>query len=134
MTGKLKDTVRQKVVLSAADPIAFVEEFERIVLAGARYTPGTFPGIRQFPPRVEFYVEGPSDQDDWLWQSTAYLTCFGVDVTQFIYSEEDLAELSWADFRKVCSAVGVKGRDRTKMTKEYLAAVSPQATIDQAED
>jgi hypothetical protein len=114
--------VKQKITLTAADPVVFVNELEGAILKGARVDSTEFPYIRSFPMRVGLYVEGPADKDDWLWKSTAHLNCYGIDVAQFSYTKEQLEELSWADFRKVCAAVGVKGRERDKMTKEYMEA------------
>lgn len=123
--------VRQKVVLTAADPTVFVLEFQKAIIAGARYVEGTYPWIRHHPMHVELYVEGPADKDDWLWKSTAHLNCYGIAAEQFVYeTKEALDDLSWADFRKVCAAKKIKGRDRTKMTMQYLAATSEPATFE----
>lgn len=116
--------VKQKITLFSADPMTLIAKLEEYILAGAKVDPTEFTHLRTLPMRVGLYVEGPADKDDWLWKNNAYLNCFGIDVAEFTYDAKALEELEWNDFRKVCAAVGVKGRDRAKMAKEYLAAIA----------
>lgn len=116
--------VKQKMTLFSADPMTMAAKLEEFILAGARVDPTEYANFRTLPMRVGLYVEGPADKDNWLWESNAYLNCYGIDVAEFTYTAETLEALEWTDFRKVCAAQGVKGRERDKMTKEYLAAIS----------
>jgi len=116
--------VKQRITLFSADPMTLITKLEEYILAGAKVDPNEFAHLRTLPMRIGLYVEGPADKDDWLWKNDAYLNCFGIDVAEFTYDAKALEELEWNDFRKVCAAVGVKGRDRAKMTKEYLAAIT----------
>lgn len=116
--------VKQRITLFSADPMTLITKLEEYILAGAKVDPNEFAHLRTLPMRIGLYVEGPADKDDWLWKNDAYLNCFGIDVAEFTYDAKALEELEWNDFRKVCAAVGVKGRDRAKMTKEYLAAIA----------
>ncbi|MNC58556.1 hypothetical protein D3C75_1082930 [compost metagenome] len=52
------------------------------------------------------------------------MNCYGIDVAEFTYDAAGLEALEWDDFRKVCYGVGVKGKERAKMAKEYLAAIA----------
>ena len=115
--------VKQKITLFSADPLTLVAKLEEYILAGARVDPTEYASLRSLPMRVGLYVEGPADKDNWLWKNDAYLNCFGIDVAEFTYDAKALEALEWNDFRKVCNAVGVKGKERAKMTKEYLAAI-----------
>jgi hypothetical protein len=115
--------VKQKVTLISADPMTLVAKLEEYILAGARVDPKEFAYLRTLPMRVGLYVEGPADKDDWLWKNDPYLNCFGIDVAEFTYDAAALEALEWADFRKVCAGVGVKGKERARMTKDYLAAI-----------
>lgn len=117
-------TVKQKISIFSADPITLMVKFQECILKGARVDPTEYMYLRSMPMRIGVYVEGPADKDDWMWKSDAWLNCFGIDVAEFTYDAKTLEDLSWEDFRKVCAAVGVKGRDRAKMTKEYLAAMA----------
>ena len=47
-------------------------------------------------------------------------------VPAVIHSKESLEKLSWDEFKEVVNKSGVTGRDRTKMTKQYLAKVVEQ--------
>lgn len=116
--------VKQKITLFSADPMTLIAKLQEYILLGARVDPTEFTHLRTLPMRVGLYVEGPADKDDWLWKSDAYLNCFGIDVAEFTYDATTLEALEWADFRKVCAAQGVKGKERAKMTKEYLAAIA----------
>lgn len=123
-SAKKTKLVKQKITLFSADPMILVAKLEEYILAGAKVDPTEFAHLKTLPMRVGLYVEGPADKDDWLWKNNAYLNCFGIDVAEFTYDSKALEALEWNDFRKVCAAVGVKGRDRAKMTKEYLAAIA----------
>lgn len=116
--------VKQKVTLFSADPMTLIAKLEEYILAGAKVDPNEFAHLRTLPMRIGLYVEGPADKDDWLWKNDPYLNCFGIDVAEFTYDTPGLEALEWDDFRKVCGAVGVRGKERAKMTKEYLAAIS----------
>jgi len=122
--SKKTKNVKQKITLFSADPMILIAKLEECILAGAKVDPNEFPHLKTLPMRIGLYVEGPADKDDWLWKNDPYLNCFGIDVAEFTYDAKALEALEWNDFRKVCSAVGVKGRDRAKMTKEYLAAIA----------
>lgn len=123
-TAKKAKLVKQKITLFSADPMVLIAKLEEYILAGAKVDPTEFAHLRTLPMRIGLYVEGPADKDDWLWKNDAHLNCFGIDVAEFTYDAKALEALEWNDFRKVCAAVGVKGRDRAKMTKEYLAAIA----------
>lgn len=123
-SAKKTKLVKQKITLFSADPMTLIAKLEEYILAGAKVDPTEFTHLRTLPMRIGLYVEGPADKDDWLWKNNAYLNCFGIDVSEFTYDAKSLEDLEWNDFRKVCSAVGVKGRDRAKMAKEYLAALA----------
>lgn len=122
--AKKVSLVKQKMTLVSADPITLIAKLEEYILAGAKVDPKEFPRLRTLPMSIGLYVEGPADKDDWLWKSDAYLNCYGIDVAEFTYNASTLEALEWADFRKVCAKVGVKGKERAKMTKEYLAAIA----------
>lgn len=116
--------VKQKITLFSADPMILIAKLEEYIHLGAKVDPTEFTHLRTLPMRIGLYVEGPADKDDWLWKNDAYLNCYGIDVAEFTYDAKALDALEWNDFRKVCAAVNVKGRDRAKMTKEYLAAIA----------
>jgi len=116
--------VKQKITLYSADPMTLIAKLEEYILKGAKVDPTEFAHLRTLPMRIGLYVEGPADKDNWLWKNDAYLNCFGIDVAEFTYTAETLEALEWADFRKVCAGVGVKGKERAKMVKEYLAALA----------
>lgn len=122
--AKKSKLVKQKITLYSADPMTLIAKLEEYILAGAKVDPNEFTHLRTLPMRIGLYVEGPADKDDWLWKNDAYLNCFGIDVAEFTYDAKTLEALEWDDFRKVCAGVGVKGKERAKMTKEYLAAIA----------
>lgn len=122
--SKKTKLVKQKVTLFSADPMLLIAKLEELILAGAKVDPKEYVSLKTLPMRIGLYVEGPADKDDWLWKSDAWLNCYGVDIAEFTYDAKGLDALEWDDFRKVCAGVGVKGRDRAKMTKEYLAAIT----------
>lgn len=122
--SKKAKLVKQKVTLFSADPILLIAKLEELIHAGAKVDPTEYVSLKTLPMRIGLYVEGPADKDDWLWKSDAWLNCYGIDVAEFTYDSKGLDALDWEDFRKVCAGVGVKGRDRAKMTKEYLAALA----------
>ena len=116
-------TVRQKVMLHGTEPMQFILDLEEAIRNGARIDSDVYPRLAAFPHSVGLYVEGPADNSSWHWASTARLNCYPIPEVNLIYTEETIAELDWDTFREVVRAVGVKGRDRTKMTKEYFAAL-----------
>jgi hypothetical protein len=122
--AKKTKLVKQKITLFSADPMTLIAKLEEYILAGAKVDPTEFTHLRTLPMRIGLYVEGPADKADWLWENDPYLNCYGIDVAEFTYDAAGLEALEWDDFRKVCAGVGVKGKERAKMTKEYLAAIA----------
>ena len=46
---------------------------------------------------------------------------FATDDSGKPFTKEALDAMQWSDFKAVCKAAGVGGRDRVQMTKQYLA-------------
>lgn len=116
-------TIKQKVMLHGTEPMQFILDLEEAISNGAKVDTDVYPRIAAFPHSVGLYVEGPADDQSWHWQSTARLNCYPIPEEQLVYNEQTIAELDWDVFRRVVGAVGVKGRDRNRMTREYFEAL-----------
>lgn len=116
--------VRQKVVISGTNPAKFLLDLQEAIHEGACIDENDYPRITSFPYFVTMYIEGPASDTSWHWTSNHCRNVFPVKEEEVVYNEQTISELDWETFRRVVGAVGIKGRDRNKMTKEYFAIIS----------
>lgn len=109
----------QQIVVTAADPIAFVKEILKWGEKGATLKDRTFPRLKGLPYAVELEIE-----TDKNIPSTPLANVLPIPTSAEVYTKEELEALEWSVFKKVCKSLNIGGRDRVVMTTQYLKAVA----------
>lgn len=111
------DNVKQKIVLRTGDRREFVEELLRWGKMGAVQQANTVPRLfAPFTAELEIMVNPKTPYKD-----SHCIRAYPPD--HRIYTEQELEQMEWNEFRESVALLGVKGREREKMTAEYLEAV-----------
>ena len=111
------DNVRQKIVIRSGDRIEFVEELLKWGAIGAKRQANSVPRLyAPFTAELEIMVN-PSTP----FKDTHCIRAYPPD--HRIYTEEELEQMEWNEFRESVALLGVKGRDRKIMVADYLQAV-----------
>lgn len=111
------EKVNQKIVLRTADRREFVDECIRWGVMGAVQKQGSVPRfIAPFTAEFEILVDPKNPYKD-----THCIRAYPPD--HRIYTEQELEQMEWSEFRESVALLGIKGREREKMIKEYLEAV-----------
>ena len=111
------DKVKQKIVLRTADRREFVDECIRWGVMGAVQKQGSVPRfIAPFTAEFEILVDPKNPYKD-----THCIRAYPPD--HRIYTEEELSQMEFNEFRESVALLGVKGRDRKIMINEYLGVV-----------
>ena len=111
------DKVRQKIVLRTADRIEFATELLKWGAMGAKLQANSVPRLfAPFTAELEVIIDPKSPHKD-----THCIRAYPPD--HRIYTEQELEHMEWNEFRESVALLGVKGREREKMVREYLEAV-----------
>lgn len=110
--------VKQRLLVKAGDPIKFTETIIDLASKGAKLKPNSYVFVKHYPLHceMEIYVEA----DEQL-ESTALVTAIPVPVS---FTKEELEVMEWEALKDTCKVVGITGRNRDKMVKDYLSAMS----------
>lgn len=111
--------VKQKLLAHSTDRAKLIDTVIELAALGAKRLGTTVPKLS--PPLYSVEMEISVDSDKQL-TSTAFYKAFKADPLR-TYSEQQMKDMVWEEFRAACYSVGVKGRDRTKMLEEYLEAI-----------
>ena len=111
------DNVRQKIVIRSGDRIEFVEELLKWGAIGAKRQANSVPRLyAPFTAELEIMVN-PSTP----FKDTHCVRAYPPD--HRIYTEQELENMTFEEFRESAALLGVKGRDRKIMVADYLQAV-----------
>lgn len=111
------DNVRQKIVIRSADRIEFVEELLKWGAIGAKRQANSVPRLfAPFTAELEILVDPKNPYKD-----THCVRAYPPD--HRVYTQQELESMEWSEFRESVALLGVKGRDRSIMVKDYLEAV-----------
>ena len=111
------DKVKQKIVLRTADRREFVDECIRWGVMGAVQKQGSVPRfIAPFTAEFEILVDPKNPHKD-----THCIRAYPPD--HRIYTEEELSQMEFNEFRESVALLGVKVRERDKMVADYLESV-----------
>ena len=111
------DKVKQKIVIRSGDRIEFIDELLKWGAMGANRQANSVPRLfAPFTAELEIFVDAKNPFKD-----THCVRAYPPD--HRIYTEQELEDMTFEDFRESVGLLGVKGRDRKIMTSDYLAAV-----------
>jgi hypothetical protein len=113
--------VEQRIKVSFMDQIPFMKALETLFKQGAEFKGDKFPSLRSPILEVELVKKcDVHNLEEDMMKSSPGIHASPVDPAQLCFSVEFVEALPWETFRKLCKAVGIGGRDRSKMTKQYL--------------
>ena len=111
------DNVRQKIVIRSGDRIEFVEELLKWGAIGAKRQANTVPRLfAPFTAELEILVDPKNPYKD-----THCVRAYPPD--HRVYTEQELENMDFPEFRESVGLFGVKGREREKMLADYLQAI-----------
>lgn len=111
------DKVKQKIVLRTGDRREFVEELLKWGKMGAVQQANSVPRLyAPFTAELEILVDPKNPYKD-----THCVRAYPPD--HRIYTEQELENMTFEEFRESVVLLGVKGRDRKIMVADYLQAV-----------
>lgn len=111
------DNVKQKLVIRTGDRIEFIEELLKFGKLGAVRQANSVPRLfAPFTAELEIFVDPKNPFKD-----THCIRAYPPD--HRVYTEVELENMTFEEFRESVGLLGVKGRDRKIMTYDYLAAV-----------
>lgn len=111
---------RQVVKIEAMDANTFFDLVEEMIAKGGKIIRGA--PFLALPYEVSFefinkeYVQGRPGVTDFG------RTIMAEAVLVANYTQQQLEDMDWDAFREVCKVFGIKGRERSKMIEDYLAA------------
>lgn len=111
------EPVKQKVVIRTGDRIEFVKHILQFGAEGAKLQHNTVPRlIAPFTAELEVMVDPKKPYTD-----TPHTRAYPPD--HRICTEVELERMTFEEFRESVALLGIKGREREKMVKDYLEAV-----------
>lgn len=107
------DNVRQKIVLRTADRIEFATELMKWGAMGAKLQANSVPRLfAPFTAEMEIMVNPKTP-----FRDSHCIRAYPPD--HRIYTEQELSQMTFEEFRDTMSIFGIKGRERNKMIEEY---------------
>lgn len=110
----------QNINVTATNPVEFVQRLLELGKQGATLKERTCPRLKGLPYAAElvFEVDGII-----TLENTPGVNAIPVALSEKVYTKEQLEAMPIEEMRPVVASRGVKGRDKVKMIKQYLAAV-----------
>lgn len=108
------ERVKQKLTVRTADRITFVNEIVALAAMGATQRHNSVPKLTA-PFMADFIIEVDPKKP---MVSSPTVIAYPPNIRA--YTEIELEKMTFEDFRQTVALVGVKGREREKMTFDYL--------------
>lgn len=119
----------QQIVVSSANPVDFIKRVVELSKQGAVLKDNTCPRLRTLPFIAEFTFELTGTEE---LKNSPGVNAIPVALSEKVYTKEQLEAMPIEDMRPIVASRGVKGRDKNKMIKQYLAAV--ESGIDESSE
>lgn len=121
----------QNINVTATNPVEFVQRLLELGAKGATLKERTCPRLKGLPYAAElvFEVEGFE-----TLPNTPGVNAVPVALSEKVYTKEQLEAMPIEEMRPIVGSRGVKGRDKNKMVKQYLAAVESGKNAESSEE
>lgn len=93
----------------------FINKIVKYANMGAVISEEEIPRVKNFPQTVRLYLETELALKE---EPGVRLAAYREVVP---YTKEELDDMSWDDLKAAAKLVGLTGRDRDKLTREYIA-------------
>lgn len=121
----------QQIVVSSANPVDFIKRVVELSKQGAVLKDNTCPRLRTLPFIAEFTFELSGTEE---LKTSPGVNAIPVALSEKVYTKEQLEAMTIEDMRPIVASRGVKGRDKNKMVKQYLAAVESGNNADESSE
>jgi len=121
----------QQIVVSSANPVEFIKRVVELAQQGAVLKDNTCPRLKTLPFIAEFTFEVNGSEE---LKVSPGVNAIPVPLGEKVYTKEQLEAMPIEDMRPIVASRGVKGRDKSKMVKQYLAAVESGKNADESSE
>lgn len=121
----------QQIVVSSANPVDFIKRVVELAQQGAVLKDNTCPRLKTLPFIAEFTFEVSGSEE---LKGSPGVNAIPVPLGEKVYTKEQLEAMPIEDMRPIVASRGVKGRDKGKMIKQYLAAVESGKNAESSEE
>ena len=121
----------QNINVTSTNPVDFVQKLLELGAKGAMLKERTCPRLKGLPYAAElvFEVDGIV-----TLENTPGVNAIPVALSEKVYTKEQLEAMPIEEMRPVVASRGVKGRDKVKMIKQYLAAVESGKNAEESDE
>jgi len=121
----------QNINVTATNPVEFVQRLLELGKQGATLKERTCPRLKGLPYAAElvFQVEGIV-----TLENAPGVNAIPVALSEKVYTKEQLEAMPIEEMRPIVGSRNVKGRDKTKMIKQYLAAVESGKNAEESDE
>ncbi|MDF5713558.1 MAG: hypothetical protein PUP93_06635 [Rhizonema sp. NSF051] len=113
---------RYEIFITGNDILGFdfINKIVKYANMGAVISDKEIPRVKNFPQTVRMYLE----TTDALKEEPGVRLAAYREVVP--YTKEELDAMSWDELKAAAKLVGLTGRDRDKLTREYLAEMDKE--------
>lgn len=121
---------RQTILLSAFSARDFILELEKLIKQGVKIS-DTAIFLTSFNNKLRMYIDIENKEDRPIKESP-FITLGGIidlkekSIVEGSVKKSELERMSLQELREVCKEVGVTGRHKPTMIKEYLSIQEQQ--------
>lgn len=121
----------QQINVTATNPVTFVERLLELGKQGATLKERTCPRLKGLPYAAElvFEVDGIV-----TLENAPGVNAIPVALSEKVYTKEQLEAMPIEEMRIIVASRGVKGRDKSKMVKQYLVAVESGKNAEESDE
>lgn len=121
----------QQIVVSSANPVDFIKRVVELSKQGAVLKDNTCPRLRTLPFIAEFTFELSGTEE---LKNSPGVNAIPVALSEKVYTKEQLEAMPIEEMRIIVASRGVKGRDKSKMVKQYIAAVESGKNAEETDE
>lgn len=116
--------IKESIVLRDHDPVQFTQKLEQLIKDGCEIAVGVMPRYKTLMMEValtrELSLEDVKDGKSYA-EKNIHGVVVTVDPRSIELPKETLDNLSWEALKALCSIRGITGRDRQKITSEFMS-------------
>lgn len=121
----------QTIQVTSTNPVEFINRILELGKQGATLKERTCPRMKGLPYAAElvFQVDGHEEL-----KVSPGVNAIPVALSEKVYTKEELEAMPIETMRPIVGSRNVKGRDKVKMIKQYLAAVESGKNADDGDE
>lgn len=121
----------QQIIVTSTNPVDFVKRILELGKQGAVLKERSCPRLKGLPYAAELTIETVGSEE---LKVSPGVNAIPVALSEKVFTKEELEAMPIEEMRPVVASRGVKGRDKVKMIKQYLAAVESGKNSESSEE